>query len=173
MQKKKDESLNSDADFSPARPRNSETNPRNRFNRNGKIPVRAHQISHEPSTPSALIFFSLRDPSCLTRALAFSSRLFRPFRRRFWAFRILLCVKLWVKTGSFLAFCFLAFFAGSSRSCASSSAAFAVRPELMPGVRSGKSWGSAFIFCPPGLGIESSGGLSGVSRGLLSRGEAP
>lgn len=144
------------------------------INRNGKFPVRAHQISQDPPVPTGLFF--LRDPSFLTRARALSSRFFKPFRRRFWAFKILLCVKLWVRAGSFSAFFFwavLPFFAG--RSCFGEllSAALTARLESEPGRRSGESRTRSFLFWPSGLGIECSGRLSGVSRGLLSRDEAP
>lgn len=167
MQKKK-WFHNSDADFLPralATPRRTQE----QINKNGKIPVRAHHNPQEPPTPPGLFFFS-RDPSSFTRALALSSRLFSPFRRRFWALRIFLCVKLWVRAGSFWAF--LAFFPGRSRSCASSSVAFTVRSGSRPAGQTGESWTLAFLFCPPALGVEGSGRLFGMSRGLLSRGEA-
>lgn len=144
------------------------------INRNEKIPFRAHQISQHPRVPPGLFFF-LREPSAFTRAFALSSRFFNPFRRRFWAFKILLCVKLWVRAGSFSAFFFgavLAFFAGRSCFCELSSAALAARLESGPGRRSGESRTLSFLFWPSGLGVECSGRLVGVSRGLLSRDEA-
>lgn len=144
------------------------------INRNEKIPFRAHQISQHPSVPPGLFFF-LREPSAFTRAFALSSRFFNPFRRRFWAFKILLCVKLWVRAGSFSAFFFgavLAFFAGRSCSCELSSAALAARLASGPGRRSGESRTLSFLFWPSGLGVECSGRLVGVSRGLFSRDEA-
>lgn len=144
------------------------------INRNGEIPFQAHQIPQDTPVPPGLFFF-LRDPSAFTRAFALSSRFFNPFKRRFWAFKILLCVKLWVRAGSFSAFFFgavLAFFAGRSCFCGLSSAALTARPESGPGRRSGESRMLSFLFWPSGLGIECSGRLFGVSRGLLSRGEA-
>lgn len=162
---------NSDADFLPralATPRRTQE----QINKNGKIPVRAHRNPQEPPTATGLCFF-LRDPSSFTRALALSSRFFSSFRRRFWALRIFLCVKLWVRAGNFWALAFFAFFPFRSCFGAFSSAAVTARPESEPDRRSGESWTLPLLSCPPGFGIEGSGRPFGMSRGLLSREEAP
>lgn len=159
---KKNGSLNSDADFLPralATPRRT----KEQINRNGENPFRARQISQEPSTPPDLCFF--KDPSSFTRAFALSSRLFNPFRRRFWAARILSRVKLWVRAGKFWAFPFFALFAfvaGRSCFCAISSAASTAGLETGPVRGAGESRTLLFIFRPPGLGVEGAGTLVGL-----------